>query len=143
MNVFQGFLLNYLFVAFASAWILSIIIKTILTALTQKKNPDIRDGFHNGGMPSSHSTVVSAITAAIYFAEGFSPLFFVALVFSLIIISDAFRLRYQVGLQGDALNKLLKKAKEKPLTVVYGHTLLQVMAGILLGIIVAAGIYLL
>ncbi len=142
MNIINDILLNYYFLAFAIAWILSIIIKTLITAIKQQKDIDIKDGFQNGGWPSSHSTVVSAITAAIFIVQGATPVFFISLVFSLIIIGDAYRLRLYVGYQGDALNKLLVQAKQKPLKVVYGHTVLQVVAGILLGVMVAGILYL-
>lgn len=129
--------LNYYFLSFAIAWILSILIKTLLTSWNRKKNLDIADGFKNGGMPSSHSTVVSAITFSIFMLQGFSSLFFVSLVFSLIIISDAFRLRKNVGIQGQEINLLLKKSKKKPIDIVYGHTFTQVVAGMFLGVIIS------
>ncbi len=133
--------LNYHFLAFAIAWILSILIKTALAAWSKKKNPDIADGFKNGGMPSSHSTVVSAITFSIFMTQGFSAVFFVSLVFSLIVISDAFRLRRNVGIQAEQLNLLLKKSKQKTIDVVYGHTLPQVLAGIILGVVISYMIF--
>ena len=141
MNIITGILLNYYVLAFAIAWILSILFKTITTALHLQKSLDVMDGFKNGGMPSSHSTVVTAITTAVFLDQGPGPLFFVSLVFALIIIGDACRLRLYIGHQGDALNALLIKAKEKPLNVVYGHTVLQVAAGILLGVLVAGTMY--
>lgn len=128
---------NYYFLAFIIAWVLSILIKTALVALNKKKNPDIKDGFKNGGMPSSHSTVVSAITFSIFLTSGLSPTFFVSLVFSMIIISDAFRLRRNVGLQAEQLNILLKKSKQKTVNVVHGHTFPQVIVGIMLGVIIS------
>lgn len=137
MGLLSELFLDYHFLAFVIAWILSIVIKTSLVAWDNKKNPDITDGFKNGGMPSSHSAVVSAITFSVFMTQGFSPLFFVSLVFSLIIISDAFRLRRNVGLQAEQLNMLLKKSKQKPINVVHGHTLPQVIAGIILGIVVS------
>ncbi|MFA5797644.1 MAG: divergent PAP2 family protein [Candidatus Woesearchaeota archaeon] len=141
MNIITDILLNYYVLAFAIAWILSILFKTITAAVDKKKSLSIIDGLTNGGMPSSHSTVVSAITAAIFINQGATPLFFVSLVFALIVIGDACRLRLYIGHQGDALNTLLIKAKERPLNVVYGHTILQVVAGILLGVMVAGVVY--
>lgn len=137
MSAIIDILMNYYFIAFVIAWILSIAIKTGLAAWDKKKHPDITDGFKNGGMPSSHSTVVAAITFAVFLTQGVSSTFFVSLVFSLIIISDAFRLRRNVGIQAEQLNILLKKAKQKSINVVHGHTLAQVIAGILLGLVVS------
>lgn len=135
MVLINELFLNYYFLSFIIAWILSVIIKTGLVAWDKKKNPEIADGLKNGGMPSSHSSLVSAITCSILLTQGFSSLFFVSLAFSLIIVSDAFILRRNVGLQAEELNKLLKKAKQKPVSVVHGHTFMQVIAGIFLGIL--------
>lgn len=143
MDIINGLLLNYYFLSFIIAWILSIIIKTLLSAASNKSQLSINDGFKNGGMPSSHTAIVAALSTAILLKEGFSTLFLVSAVFSSIIISDAFRIRQNVGIQGDKLNVLLRKSKEKPVDVVYGHTLLQVIAGMALGIAVAAILFIL
>ena len=136
MDILRDLLLNYYFLSFIIAWIISVVIKSGLNGFS------IKEGFKNGGMPSSHSCAVSAITFAILATEDFSPLFFVSVVFSAVIISDAFRLRRVVGMQGDSLNMLLRKIKAKPLEVVYGHTFTQVILGIVLGVVVSLTMYL-
>ena len=136
MDIIKDLLLNYYFLSIIIAWVLSILIKSALVAVRKKKMVSISEGFHNGGMPSSHSAAVSAISVAILLTEGFSALFFVSSVFAAIVISDAFRLRKNVGLQGEQLNILLQKSKEKTINIIYGHTVLQVIVGIIIGIIV-------
>jgi len=134
MGFIDGFFLEYHFLSFFLAWLSACIIKAILASVFEKRPLRLKDGFANGGMPSTHSAAVSSITTAIYYTTGFSPLFYVSLVFSLIVISDAFGIRRNIGVQGEALNKLLQKAKGNPIHVVYGHTFSQVLMGILWGV---------
>lgn len=105
-----------------------------------------------GGMPSSHSSFSSSITMLIGYTEGFdSPLFAVALVFTLIIAYDAMGLRYESGKQAEAINILLdevlslkrgSKGKFKKLKEQLGHKPLEVLVGLLLGTMVSLFFYL-
>jgi hypothetical protein len=88
-------------------------------------------------MPSGHTTVVCALTFSLLFKTGLSDLFYISAIFSSIVINDAFRLRKNIGVQGDKLNELLKEFNEKPVQVVYGHSFTQVLGGILLGFLCA------
>ncbi len=142
MAWFNELFLNYYFLACAIAWILSVALKIFLSSVLKNKSLDVKDGFKNGGMPSSHSALVTSITFSVFLMQGFSSLFFVALAFALIIMSDAFMLRYNVGLQAQELNVLLGKAKRKPLPVVKGHTFAQVVGGATIGLIVPYVLYL-
>jgi uncharacterized protein len=103
--------------------------------------------FETGGMPSSHAGLVSALLVSLYFVDGFSTVFIVALIFGLIVIRDAFGIRKQSGEQARVVNKIIfdlkleKKLKVKRLRELVGHTRTQVVVGLLVGIIVAAGIH--
>lgn len=92
----------------------------------------------NGGFPSGHTAVVTALTAALFVHEGVSTLFAVAGVFSLIVIQDAVSLRRSVGEQGTALNRLMNKVLPDTKTpyVAIGHTVKEVVAGVVLGIVI-------
>ncbi len=136
----EGFFGNYYFVSIISAWLISVIVKSIILS-SQNKDFSLKKGFSNGGMPSSHSAFVAALTTAVYMMQGFSDLFFVSLAFSIIIISDAFGVRRNVGLQGDTLNKVLKGLKKDPVKVVHGHSFFQVTIGIIIGILTAVFIF--
>jgi len=131
------FFTSYYFLTFFSAWFIGSVLKGVLGFFVKKKDHTFWDGFSNGGMPSTHTASVVAITSAIGLKEGFTDLFFVALVFSLIVISDAFVLRQYVGIQGELVNKLLVKAKMKTVKIVHGHTFMQVIGGTLLGFLMA------
>jgi len=128
--------------SFIVTWIIVYIIKSFYKARQKKTGFNILYGLETGGMPSSHSAVVAAVSMAVFIWQGISPLLIVSLVFSLIVISDAYSIRRIVGIHGEIINDFLKKAKKKPIEVVYGHTFFQVVIGILIGIIVSSLIYL-
>jgi acid phosphatase family membrane protein YuiD len=138
MDIVRDLLLNYYFLTFIFAFGFSILMKAALHSWKHRKKFHMSDGFQNGGMPSSHTAVVSALAFSLLFRTGLSELFFVAAVFSLIVLTDAIRLRRSVGLQGEKINELLKEFNEKPIEVVYGHSVVQVLAGLLLGLASAA-----
>jgi acid phosphatase family membrane protein YuiD len=90
-----------------------------------------------GGMPSAHSALVSALTVCLGLRDGLgSGVFAVACVFSLITIYDALRLRGAVEQHARALALLAQKHPDVRiggLTTRLGHTLPEVVAGILAG----------
>ncbi|KAL4331603.1 hypothetical protein AHAS_Ahas13G0516600 [Arachis hypogaea] len=106
---------------------------------------DVKQFVGSGGMPSSHSATVTALTASVGFQEGFGgPLFATALVLALIVMYDATGVRLQAGRQAEVLNQIVYElpaehplAESRPLRELLGHTPPQVMAGGLLGILTA------
>ncbi len=91
----------------------------------------------SGGMPSGHTASMVALTTFLGLAYGFDTgLFALAVASTSIVIYDAVHVRYAVGVQGRALNKLLKKNGEKELTAAEGHTPVQALVGAILGVIV-------
>lgn len=100
-----------------------------------------------GGMPSSHSAAVSYITASIFLLEGISNLFVASLIFSMIVLRDALGVRHTVGEQGRVLNRIQKVLMKKQQETIQfnesvGHTLLEVTAGVVLGMAVSFALYL-
>ena len=93
--------------------------------------------FETGGMPSSHSALMSGATSGIGFQLGFdSPLFALAIAVSLIVMYDASGVRKSAGLQATEINKLSKKLDPKSeveLKETLGHTKFEVIVGSLLG----------
>jgi uncharacterized protein len=133
----------YPLIAAITSMILSQIIK-IIYSLYKNKNLCLRQAFVSGGMPSSHSAMVISLTTAIGLKEGFSSaLFFICMVFSSVVLYDASGVRRAAGNQAAVLNQiiddLVAKGKFKPqkLQELLGHTPLEVVAGIIFGIIVA------
>ncbi|SIP89091.1 hypothetical protein SAMN05920897_101155 [Alkalispirochaeta americana] len=103
-----------------------------------------------GGMPSSHSALVTGLATAIGFSQGgSSPLFVLSLFYGGLIIRDALGVRRASGLQAQALNRLGRELSQKmdipflPVKEVSGHTLSEVCVGALLGFVIATGFILL
>lgn len=93
-----------------------------------------------GGLPSNHSAIVSSMAALIAFKQGMDqPAFGVALTLAFIVMLDANSLRRQVGRHAVAINRLaVASTDHQPLRERMGHTRIEIAAGVLVGILVAA-----
>lgn len=97
-----------------------------------------------GGLPSNHSAIVSSIAALIAFKEGIEhPAFGAAAALAFIVVLDASSLRRQIGRQADAINQLAESQGMSipQLRERMGHTLIEIIAGIVTGILTAAGVH--
>jgi acid phosphatase family membrane protein YuiD len=97
-----------------------------------------------GGMPSSHSALMTATTIAIGLYYGFDhPTFALGLAITMIVTYDAAGVRQQAGIHAQRINIIVEELlkghpiNEKDLREVLGHTPLEVTGGILLGLVVA------
>jgi len=109
---------------------------------------EIRFGimFETGGMPSSHSALITGATSGIGFELGFdSSVFALAVAISLIVMYDASGVRKSAGIQAAEINKLSQKLNPKSeihLKETLGHTKIEVMVGSFLGpLITLPGMY--
>jgi len=130
-------------IAVVLAMILAQLIKTVINRV-QTKKLDWSMLIQDGGMPSSHSAVVSALSMSVFFEEGkITVLFVVVIVFSLIVINDAYKARRTVGLEAHIVNEIAAKEKLTftKLNERQGHTPLQVLMGAVLGIVITLLIY--
>jgi acid phosphatase family membrane protein YuiD len=105
---------------------------------------NLRRFVETGGMPSSHSAAVSALSTSVGLENGFSSLLFgVTLYFSLVVMYDAAGLRRAAGRQAVILNRLIDEHFQHPerqtqkLMELLGHTPLEVFVGAMLGIVSA------
>ena len=93
--------------------------------------------FETGGMPSSHSALITGATSGIGFQLGFdSPIFALAIAVSLVVMYDASGVRKSAGIQAAEINRLSKKLDPKSqvnLKETLGHTKFEVIVGSLLG----------
>ena len=102
--------------------------------------------FETGGMPSSHSALITGATSGIGFQLGFdNPIFALAIAVSLIVMYDASGVRKSAGIQAAEINKLSKKLdpnSQVDLKENLGHTKFEVIVGSLLGpLITLPGIF--
>ena len=145
-----AFFANPIILSALTSWCLSQLVKGII-ALLHIRTKSIREViealiWRTGGMPSSHAAVVTSMSAAVGFSEGFgSNLFAVSLFVAMVVMRDAMGVRRASGLQARALNLLGKHTTEKldidfhPVKEIQGHGPLEVLVGALLGIFISAG----
>ena len=123
------------------AWFLAQLVKVLLSAAVLRKL-DARLFVSSGGMPSSHSALAVACTAAIGKLYGMNgPYFALAVILSAVVMYDACNVRRSAGDTARLVNKLLRHVEKltaeelaDDLREVMGHTPLQVLAGSLLGL---------
>ena len=93
--------------------------------------------FETGGMPSSHSALITGATSGIGFQLGFdNSIFALAIAVSLIVMYDASGVRKSAGIQAAEINKLSKELdpeSQVELKETLGHTKFEVFVGSLLG----------
>jgi len=139
-------LYNPILVTALIAWALAQFSKTVIHWIIHRQF-DVHRLFGDGGMPSSHSAIVTSAATAIGLRHGWpSPLFALSVILALIVMHDAAGVRQETGKQARAINdiaELLKSMNRGVLTQVealeefVGHTGRQVFVGALLGILVA------
>ncbi|NJK35216.1 MAG: divergent PAP2 family protein [Oscillatoriales cyanobacterium SM2_2_1] len=97
--------------------------------------------FETGGMPSSHSALVSALATGIGRTQGWgTPQFAIATVFAFIVMYDAAGVRLAAGQQAKVINQIMVEFFDPdppfdPLKELLGHTPSQVVVGASLGVI--------
>ncbi len=132
---------NIVLVISFSAWFVAQTLKVIAGVIREKKL-DLGFLIRSGGMPSSHTALVSSLAASIGILEGFnSILFATATVFASIVMYDAAGVRRSVSKQSEILNRILQELKERrpkdiqnDVRELIGHTPFQVFTGGVLGI---------
>jgi len=125
------------------AWLVAQFIKFTVAWLKIRKL-DFTYFVSTGGMPSAHSASVSALAAAVGLQAGFhTPIFAVALWFALIVMFDAQSVRRAAGEQAKILNQLVEELlqhhhlSQQKLAELLGHTRLEVLVGMALGVFTA------
>ena len=118
------------------------VLKTIIYALMHH-TLDLTRIFGDGGMPSGHSATVSSLATAAALVYGLGSFeFAMAFIFAIVVCKDAMGVRLETGRQAVIINDIVEafnslaseKLPEAKLKEFVGHTPLQVIAGILLGV---------
>ncbi len=128
------------------AWAVAQAIKGLITGF-RFHEWSFETFFGSGGMPSSHTSAVVALSMSVGFTEGFgTPFFAISAVFATVVMYDAAGVRRETGKQGKVINELIgellnisgpdgqqlipEELKEK-----IGHTPLEVIMGFVLGVL--------
>ena len=148
MQLIQNILsFNQILTVSLLGWLVAQVLKTIINFILLGKF-QLERMWGDGGMPSAHSATVCAMVIAAARSEGVSSaIFAVASVVAIITMHDAMGVRHETGEQAKVLNQMIEEwidisEKNSPfffffhLKEMVGHTPLQVMAGMVVGIVV-------
>ena len=136
---------NKILIASATGWVVAQVLKTLIYTFFNREFVAERL-VGGGGMPSSHSSTVCALSAACAIQYGAASFeFAVTAIVALVVMYDAIGVRQETGKQAKVLNDMVELFShmgkdmdiEQQLKEFVGHTPLQVLAGAILGIITA------
>ena len=142
MQALQELLANRVLISGLVGWGAAQVLKTIIYALMHH-TLDLTRIFGDGGMPSGHSATVSSLATAAALVYGLGSFeFAMAFIFAIVVCKDAMGVRLETGRQAVIINDIVEafnslaseKLPETKLKEFVGHTPLQVIAGILLGV---------
>jgi len=139
--------MNPILLAGAVAWLVSQLSKAIIHLIITKRFQWDRL-FGDGGMPSSHSATVTAVAVMTGLRCGWdSPIFAIAAILAVIVMHDAMGVRQETGKQAKVINSMVELINsfgrgeltpEETLKEFVGHTRRQVVAGAVLGGVIAS-----
>jgi len=131
---------NRILISAFIAWAIAQVSKTVYELIRERKLI-LRRLVSSGGMPSSHSALVTGLATATGRVDGLgSATFAIAFILAAIVMYDAAGVRRAVSIQARILNQMIDEAfqgkpfAEKRLRELIGHTPFQVFIGGLLGI---------
>ena len=146
---FFAFLSGPVFLSAFFSWFIAQLLKTIIEVV-RRRGGRTAGGvvstmfWKTGGMPSSHSSLVTSLATSIGFAHGAdAPIFTLSLFYGVLVIRDALGVRRSSGVQARALNEVGRELHRstgygyQPVKEVYGHTPTEVAVGVLLGFFIA------
>jgi uncharacterized protein len=137
LTIFQNEILVIAFITWGIAQFAKPFIGYLIT-----RTFDWRMFFSTGGMPSSHSTLVTSVAVGVGLMVGWAtPVFAVAATLAAVVIYDSAGVRRQAGIHAQTINVLVQEVmrgqpiSENQLREVLGHTPIEVFGGILWGTI--------
>ena len=149
MDWFFDLITNSILVTAVSSWAIAQVLKIFIHWWVNKKF-DIMRLFGDGGMPSGHSATVSsmAVLCGLVYGTG-SYQFAMAAMLAIIVCHDAMGVRQETGKQAIVLNEIIQsldimftdEVAEIKLKEFVGHTVYQVIAGVLIGVLNAVLMY--
>ncbi|MDD3386371.1 MAG: divergent PAP2 family protein [Candidatus Pacebacteria bacterium] len=137
----EEILLNKILTSCILSWFIAQSIKAIILTYKQKK---FRFDLYAlpGNFPSSHSATVSALVTSVGLVSGFNSVSFaISMIFAFFIIYDAKVIRGAAGKQARSLNILIEKLNAGEnidrLKEILGHSVLEIISGLAIGIIIS------
>jgi hypothetical protein len=134
---------NKILMTTMSAWLIAQTIKVAI-GVFRKKKFDFRLFIGSGGMPSAHAAGAACIGTSVGLECGFDSTYFaLAFAFAIVVMFDAQGVRHSTGKQAGILNKIMDdiywqgKIQELRLRELIGHTPVEVIMGMFLGIAIA------
>ncbi|MBQ7875508.1 MAG: divergent PAP2 family protein [Oscillospiraceae bacterium] len=149
MEYIIDFLTNKFFITALSAWAVAQVLKVMIHAFVTK-TWDFSRLFGDGGMPSGHSATVSSLAVMSALTYGFGSFeFAISGLLAVIVCHDAMGVRLEAGKHAKLLNILVdsfesfskNELPEVALKEFVGHTPLQVITGIILGVLCACAMH--
>lgn len=144
---FNAILDNPMFWTAMIGWFLAQVLKIPIDYFLHRRW-DWASFFAAGGMPSSHSALVTSAALAAGLYHGFdSAIFALAVAIAMVVVYDATGVRRQAGMQAQKINVLVAELlkghpiNQQQLREVIGHTPLETIGGVLLGLVVAQGLW--
>jgi len=142
MNWLTELLSNPWLLCPVTSWLVAQVLKVIINAIIHKKL-DWERLVGDGGMPSGHSATVSSLAMFALLKSGPGSFeFAVCAILAIIVCHDAMGVRWETGKQAQAINEIVRTVEvlskqdlpEVKLKELVGHTPVQVLAGITIGI---------
>ena len=124
--------MKYILLPFV-AWVVSGSLKFLINSIRAGGFSEGKKLIGYGGLPSTHTAIISSAVFFYGFSEGFyNPTFTIGLTVMLLFIMDAHNLRVKIGKHAEILNSLQNKIvlRER-----MGHTHFEIFCGLILGII--------
>ena len=126
------------------SWFVAQLLKVVFVFAEDRKL-NFKRLVGSGGMPSSHSAFTVSLAMSVGFCEGFSSsAFAICFCMALVVMYDAAGVRRSAGQQAKILNRIVDEwgkgdfsDTEKKLKELLGHTPIEVVAGAVLGTIIA------
>lgn len=149
MEWFFDLITNPFLMTSISSWLIAQLVKALIYAIINKEF-DFHRLFGDGGMPSGHSATVTslAVMSALVYGTNSFP-FAISVIFAIIVCHDAMGVRRETGKQAIVINEIVKSfsvltSNELPnikLKEFVGHTPIQVLAGMVVGVADAFAMY--
>ena len=138
----KEFMANRTLLCCLVAWASAQCAKYLIDGL-RHRGWNLKHILGNGGMPSSHTAVMAALTTRAGMIDGLDSLSFaICMVLSFVVMTDAIGVRRETGRQGSAINLLMdwftmehdSTEENGELKERMGHSPMEVLVGILWGV---------